>query len=70
MNTTEMNAAINAAERGSLSDLGKVLRELATRPIPLSSLENVEAGTDGLAAGTVQATFQALATRIEAVENV
>lgn len=36
--------------------------------IALAKLANVAAGTGGLAAGTVQATFQALATRIAALE--
>jgi hypothetical protein len=38
--------------------------------IALTKLENVAAGTDGLSAGTLQATLQALATRIQALENV
>lgn len=37
--------------------------------ISLSKLGNVAAGTDGLSAGTIQATFQALATRIAALES-
>lgn len=36
--------------------------------IALSKLANVAAGTDGLAAGTIQATFQALATRLANIE--
>lgn len=37
--------------------------------IALSKLANVAAGTDGLAAGTLQATLQALASRIAALET-
>lgn len=37
--------------------------------IALNKLANVVAGTDGLAAGTIQATLQALATRIQALED-
>lgn len=38
--------------------------------LELSKLETVAAGTDGLSAGTIQATFQTLATRTQALENV
>lgn len=41
----------------------------ASAAIALSKLANVAAGTDGLAAGTIQATLQALATRIQALED-
>ncbi len=41
----------------------------AAAAIALSKLANVAAGTDGLAAGSLQATLQALATRIAALEN-
>jgi len=37
--------------------------------IALNKLANVAAGTDGLSAGTIQATLQALATRIQALED-
>lgn len=40
----------------------------AAAAIGLAKLANVAAGTDGLAAGTLQATFQALASRIKALE--
>jgi hypothetical protein len=40
----------------------------ASADIALSKLANVAAGTDGLAAGTLQATLQSLATRIAALE--
>lgn len=40
-----------------------------TAGIALTKLEDVAAGTDGLAAGTLQATLQALATRIAALET-
>lgn len=40
----------------------------ASAAIALTKLANVAAGTGGLAAGTIQATFQALATRIAALE--
>lgn len=36
--------------------------------IALAKLANVAAGTNGLAAGTIQATFQALTNRIKALE--
>lgn len=41
----------------------------AAAAIALSKLANVAAGTDGLAAGGLQATLQALATRIAALET-
>ena len=41
----------------------------ASAAIALSKLGNVTAGTDGLGAGTLQATLQALATRIQALED-
>lgn len=40
----------------------------ASAAIALTKLANVAAGTGGLATGTIQATFQALATRIAALE--
>lgn len=42
----------------------------ASAAIALSKLANVAVGTDGLAAGTLQATLQALATRIQVLEDV
>lgn len=42
----------------------------ASAAIALSKLANVAVGTDGLAAGTLQATLQALATRIAVLEAV
>jgi len=42
----------------------------ANANITLTKLANVAAGTDGLAAGTLQATLQALATRIQVLEDV
>jgi hypothetical protein len=41
----------------------------AAAAIALSKIANVAAGTGGLVAGTLQATFQALATRIQALED-
>lgn len=41
----------------------------ASAAIALSKLANVAAGTDGLSAGTLQATLQALATRIQVLED-
>lgn len=41
----------------------------ADAAIALAKLANVAAGTDGLAAGTMQATLQALATRIQVLED-
>lgn len=40
----------------------------ASAAIALAKLANVAAGTDGLAAGTLQATFQSLASRIAVLE--
>lgn len=40
----------------------------ASAAIALTKLANVAAGTDGLSAGTVQATFQSLASRIAVLE--
>ena len=37
--------------------------------IALNKLANVAAGTDGLSAGSIQATLQALATRIQSLED-
>jgi hypothetical protein len=42
---------------------------LEDESIPLVKLVDVAAGTDGLAAGTLQATLQALATRIQVLED-
>lgn len=41
----------------------------ASAAIALTKLANVAAGTGGLVAGTLQATFQSLATRIQALED-
>lgn len=41
----------------------------ASAAIALSKLANVAAGDDGLASGGIQDTFQALATRIQALED-
>ena len=50
-----------------------VMGDIAGGAAPTSELDasavNVEAGTDGLAAGTVQQALQALATRIAVVEG-
>lgn len=56
---------------GSLATLSSVsdAQVASGANIALSKLANVAAGTDGLAAGTIQATLQSLATRIQALED-
>lgn len=55
----------NGAPAGSITNTAIS----ASAAIALSKLANVAVGTAGLSAGTVQATFQALATRIQALED-
>lgn len=43
--------------------------EVANGSIALNKLVNVAAGTDGLTAGTLQATLQSLASRIQTLED-
>jgi hypothetical protein len=42
---------------------------LEDESIPLAKLVDVAAGTDGLSAGALQVVLQALATRIQALED-
>lgn len=59
-----VGAAIEAVDTLVTDD--KVASDAA---IALTKLGDVDAGTDGLSAGTLQATLQALATRIQALED-
>lgn len=60
-----------SVELGALAELDTVsnAQVAPAAAIALNKLANVAAGTDGLAAGTIQATMQALATRIQALED-
>lgn len=63
-------ATLSTIASGQITDGTIVNADInAAAAIALSKLANVAAGTGGLAAGTVQATFQALATRIAALET-
>lgn len=63
-------ATLNSIASANITDGTIVNADInASAAIALSKLANVAAGTDGLAAGTLQATLQALATRIQALED-
>lgn len=62
--------AANSVDGSKIADGSISNTEISsTANIDLSKLANVAAGTAGLVAGSIQATFQALATRIAALET-
>lgn len=63
-------ATLSAISTGQITDGTITNADInAAAAIALTKLANVAAGTDGLAAGGLQATLQALATRIAALET-
>lgn len=63
-------ATLNSIASANITDGTIVNADInASAAIALSKLANVAAGTDGLAAGTLQATLHVLATRIQALED-
>lgn len=64
-------SAVQPSALGALATLNTVsnAQVAASAAIALNKLANVAAGTDGLSAGTLQATLQALASRIQALED-
>lgn len=60
-----------AARQDSLlrEELIALIETGSTEPIPLTQLEDVAAGTDGLAGGELQTVLQSLASRIQALED-
>lgn len=70
LTATDAAAARTALGLGALATAATIANAQVASgaAIALNKLANVAAGTDGLAAGTLQATLQALATRIAALE--